>query len=141
MFEKSYEDRLTDWVLFRNSLETSQNPLQDTVDLYKKAPLVSFQVDPFDQSTWLTPWEILKENIYCDFVKILAICYTLQLTERFSQSEFEIHITHDEERSSTDYLLFIGDMCIGYDNDQPILIKNLPQHLIFDTSYRMPPLN
>lgn len=141
MFEKSYEDRLVDWISFRNSLEISENPLEDVVDFYKKAPIVSFQVDPFDQSTWLTPWEILKENLYCDFVKILAICYTLQLTERFSQQEFEIHIALDDKRSSTNYLLFIGDTCIGYDNDQPIPTTDLPENLIFDTSHRMPAIN
>lgn len=138
MFEKSYEDRLVEWISFRNSLETSENPLEDVVNFYKKAPIVSFQADPFDQNTWLTPWEILKENLYCDFVKILAICHTLQLTERFSHQEFEIHIAHDDKRSSTNYLLFIGDTCIGYDNNQPIPITDLPEDLIFDTSYRMP---
>ena len=38
MFDKKYEDRLTIWREFRNELETSADPLQDTIDFYNQAP-------------------------------------------------------------------------------------------------------
>ena len=89
MFSKKYDDRLKFWNDFRTKLETSPNPFQDTLDLYNQSPIVSIQVDPYDQSLWLDPWELINENQYCEFSKILGICYTLQLTDRFMNESFE----------------------------------------------------
>mgnify|MGYP000105311577 CR=1 FL=1 len=134
MFEKKFEDRLLEWKQFREQLETADNPLQSVVDFYNRAPLVAIQADPWDQSTWFDPWELLKENVYCPFVKILAICYTLQLTERFSQCQFQIHITQDEE--SIRYLLTVDDACVGYDS-KIVSFKNISQKLTVEKTYTM----
>lgn len=138
MFEKRYEERLLVWRKFRDKLETSDNPLQDVVDYYSMAPIVTIQTDPYTRSTWPTPWEILKENLYCDFVKILAICYTLQLCERFKGTRFEINIVRDNRKSITEYLLFVDDMCIGYDRQNIVPVADLPSSYVLETSYTMP---
>lgn len=140
MFNKKFEDRVRDWKLFRDSLESAQDPIRDTINFWNKAPLVNIAADPWDQSTWLGPWEIIEENIFCPFVKILAILYTLQLTDRFSQSEFEINITQDKENCETKYLLFVDGLCIGYDYSNPISVAELPKSLRIEKSYAMPSL-
>ena len=140
MFDKNYESRLVLWHEFREYIETSQNPIQDAIEFYRTAPLVSIQTDPYDRSTWPDPWEILRENLYCDFVKLLAICYTLQLTERFNGTECEIHIVRDDANSDTLFLLFIGDICVGYDYDKTVPVSDLPENLYFENSYLMPSL-
>jgi hypothetical protein len=140
MFDKKYDDRLRFWNQFRNSLETSENPIQDAIDFYKQVPMVSIQVDPYDPETWLNPWELLCENQYCDFSKILAICYSLQLTDRFMDEQFEIHIYTNNEESSTHYLLFIQQKVIGYDWSSIIETNDLPSNLESQQRYLMPPL-
>ena len=65
MFDKKYEDRLKAWNQFRISLETAKNPLEDSIEFYRRAPMVSIQVDPYEPDTWLNPWELLRENQYC----------------------------------------------------------------------------
>jgi hypothetical protein len=140
MFNKKLEDRMVEWRQLRDSLEKSDDPLQYTIDFFAKAPLVKIAADPWDRDTWLDPWELLAENSYCEFVKILAICYTLQLTDRFSQREFEINIVQDKENSETKYLLLVDGKCIGYDNSKPISISNLPKTLEIEKSYTMPSL-
>ena len=140
MFNKPFEERLVVWKSFRTALETSESPVEDCINFYNSVPLVSIQADPYDQSTWPTPWELIKENIYCPFVKVLAICYTLQLTERFSQSQFEIHITQDTEKSETKYLLYVDGLCIGYDHSKIIPVDILPKSVIIEKSYTMPSL-
>lgn len=112
MFNKPFEERLLVWKKFREQLEDSTNPIQDCIDFFKDAPLVNIQADAYDQSTWPDPWQMIEENFYCEFVKILAICYTLQLTDRFSRSNFEIHITQDQKRSETNYLLILDEWVI-----------------------------
>jgi hypothetical protein len=140
MFDKPYEQRLALWRSFRESLETADDPIQLTIDLFKRAPQVSIAADPYTQSTWPDPWETIKENSYCEFVKILAICYTLQLTDRFSHCRFEIHITQDKQRSSTDYLLFIDDRVVGLAGDTHVHRSQVPTTTVSEYEYPMPPL-
>jgi hypothetical protein len=140
MFDKKYSERLQVWRKFRESLETSNQPIDEVLEFYKCAPWVSMQVDPWDTSTWLGPWELMYENKYCEFSKILAICYTLQLTERFMADDFEIHICTDNKESSTYYLLFFQDKVIGYDWSTVIHRNELPSDLQSQQHYLMPPL-
>jgi hypothetical protein len=139
MFEKRYEKRLQIWRNFRDSLENSKDPIQDTIDFYKKAPLCNLAADPYDPSVWPDPWELLEENNYCEFVKILAICYTLQLTDVLSQASYSIHTTHDRDKSATYYLLFVDDRVIGYDGDTHVHKDKLPKSLQSQFMYTMPP--
>ena len=141
MFDKKYEERLLLWRDFRESLEISQDPLQDVVDYYSLAPIVNIQTDPYTQSLWPTPWEILRDNLYCDFVKILAISYTLQLCERFKDTRFEINIVRDDTRSSKEYHLIVDGMCIGYDQQYVVPVSKIPSNYVLETSYVMPKMN
>lgn len=140
MFNKPYEQRLALWRQFRLGLETAKDPIQDTIDLFATAPSVTIAADPYTPSTWPDPWETVKENVYCDFVKMLAICYTLQLTDRFSHSHFEIHITRDKERSSTDYLLFIDDRVVGLIGDTHVHRDQGPSSTVSEYTHLMPSL-
>lgn len=136
MFDKSIDDRLRAWVEFRNTLETSDNPIQDVVDLYDRAPLVNFQVDPYDQKNWPDPWTLLYENEYCDFAKILGIAATLKLTDRFSDTEMMIHIYTDREKSEVKYMLFINNKVVGYELGNVVDNNKIPSTMIFDISFQ-----
>ena len=140
MFEKKYEDRLVVWREFRNGLETASDPIQETIDFYNRAPKCVFAADPFTPSSWPDPWELLEENNYCSFVKILAICYTLQLTDVLSPVNYEIHITQDPKTSTTYYLLYVGDRVIGFHGDTHVAKDKLPKSLTSELEYSMPPL-
>ena len=126
MFDKKYEDRLVLWREFRDGLETSSDPIQEVIDFYNQAPSCLIAADPYTPSTWPTPWELLEENNYCSFVKILAICYTLQLTDVLSQASYEIHITRDNENSETYYLLYVDDIVIGFNGETHVHRSELP---------------
>ena len=141
MFNKKFEDRLEAWRSFRKTLETANDPIQDTISLYSQVKTGHFNADPYDQKTWLGPWELLEENSYCEFTRNLAICYTLQLTDRFSQEPFEIHIMRDDEQSCTYYLFIIANRVIGFDEDTHVDLASLPISLKSQQTYVMPPLH
>jgi hypothetical protein len=138
MFEKKYEDRLVVWREFRNGLETASDPIQETIDFYNRAPKCVFAADPFTPSSWPDPWELLEENNYCSFVKILAICYTLQLTDVLSQASYEIHITRDNENSETYYLLYVDDIVVGFNGDTHVHRSELPNTLRSELIHALP---
>tara|TARA_B110000881_G_scaffold188174_1_gene177980 strand:+ start:94 stop:519 length:426 start_codon:yes stop_codon:yes gene_type:complete len=138
MFEKRYEDRLIVWRQFRNGLESAQDPIQEAIDYYNQAPYCLIAADPFTPSSWPTAWEIIEENNYCPFVKILAICYTLQLTDVLSKAEYEIHITRDREKSATYYLLYVDDNVIGFDTETYVHRSKLPNTLRSELVHALP---
>jgi hypothetical protein len=135
MFDKKYEDRLRAWVDFRNQLESSNDPIQDTIDFYNRAPLVNIQVDPYDKNSWLDPWILLRENNYCNFALILGIAYTLQLTTRFSDTDFEIHICTNREKSEVKYLLYVSNQVIGYHRDRAVNTEVVPVSYVTEKKY------
>jgi len=141
MFYKQYEDRLQEWRDFRVTLETAEDPLQAAIDQYAQAPTVRIQTDPWDQDTWPSPWELILENQYCEFCKLLGICYSLQLTDKFSASTFEIHIEVDREEGRNYYLLYVDHQVIGYDERSYIHRTDLPKTLDSQLVYVMKPLN
>ena len=140
MFDKKYEERLSLWSTFRKTLEISNDPIQDAINFYREAPTVSIAIDPYTPITWPNPWELLEENNYCSFVKILAICYTLQLTDVLSQASYEIHITQDNKKSSTYYLLYVDDQVIGYNGETYVHKSELPNTLHSELVHSLQPL-
>jgi len=139
MYNKKYEERLTIWREFRDSLENSDSPFLDVLEFYSHIPVNRFTVDPWGQSTWPGPWQLLEENLYCEFSIVLGMCFSLQLTERFKGSNFEIHICTNNQKSETLYLLFVDDVCVNY-KGKVVLRKDLPDALYSQTQYTMPEL-
>ena len=138
MKQTEYEERLLEWSNFRKSLESSNDPLQDVIDYYNQFPQVSIHTDPYSKETWPDPWELIHENEYCEYCILLGMCYTLQLTDRFSGVKFEIHITLDEDNSHHYYLLHVGDRVLGYNKEKHINATEIKQNLISQSVFQMP---
>ena len=137
MFKLNYEDRLQEWSKFRQTLETSEDPFRDVIDFYNKIPMVSIHTDPWSKDSWPDPWQLILENQYCAFCIVLGQCYSLQLTERFSSSDFEIHIAIDRKKSDTYYMLWVDGKVLGYIADDYVLQENLPNTIEIQKSYTM----
>lgn len=137
MFSNRYEQRLAAWSTFRDNLEDSDDPFRDVIEFYKQAPYVSIHTDPWNQDTWPTAWELVHENQYDDFSRVLGMYYSLQLTERFKGSKFEIHIC-TVNNISHEYLLIVNDThVLGYEDDIAILRDQLPTEIQSQQIYDM----
>lgn len=139
MFKKPYEERLVLWRQFRDELEACKDPIQFAIDFYKDAPSVMLNADPWDQSTWPDPWELLQENMYCELTRVLGIGYSLQLTDCLNQSSFEIHIYTDSNRGYC-YLLSVDDYIVGWEENTYVSKQDLPQDLLSQHTYQLPSL-
>jgi len=123
----SYEERLHAWKKIRNDIEKSLNPIRDAFSVFAKLPLLTLQVDPWDQTTWPDPWMLIDTNQYCSFTQILLVAYTVQLTNLYNNQPFEIIIYQNHSCNSIiEYALKI-DKKIYYKpetNDTRITILN-----------------
>jgi len=118
--EIDYYSRLKSWNELRASLEDSDDPFGDLQRFYKEAPLISMAADPYDKLSWPDPWEQIEENIYCPFTVVLAMYYSLQLSRRFSDSKFEIHIGTDGNKEQILYFLRVNGRPIGLWDDEDV---------------------
>jgi hypothetical protein len=139
------EDRLSQqnlsaWYNLRQQLETAADPLGDVTNFFQRLPRVKRYTDPYDENTWPTPWELITENEYCDFNRILGMCYTLQLTERFKNCHPTINVAIDRINKTVYYLLLVEDKVYGYDDDW-INVKTLPKSLKSQKIYAMKTLH
>lgn len=137
IFFDTFENRVATWADLRKTLETHPDPLNHALAFWNKAPLSSMTCDPFDRSTWPRAWGMIEENDFCEFSKILALCYTFLLTDRFGNDTLHLTITTDRKEHEMLYLLYIGDYILGYDYHRPIHKDDLPKHLEIQVSYAM----
>lgn len=129
MVDKKFEDRLNIWRSLRDSLSTSNQPVQDVIDYWSNIPQGARNVDPYDQTTWPDPWEMIEENSYCEFTKILAIAYTLKLSNLYDNWQPIIKIGLDRTQSRLYYMLYLDDQVIGFDEEKSVHINELPKNI------------
>jgi len=122
MFSQSPEERLTDWKSFRDSLELSNDPLLDVINFWKSAPYVPYNhhVDPFNQRSWPTPWEIIIHNKYDDFTKALMIAWSLKYTKRFGKSDIQVRSMVDITRNTPYNIVSVDNKWILNYLDTPV---------------------
>lgn len=114
LFDLHGIERISAWKQFRNELEHSNDPLQQTVDLWCRAPFVNSFLDPNLPETWPGPWELVLDNKYDELGLALGQLYTLQLTDKFKQSRFDIlAVTSSDSLSETFVVLVDGEYLLN----------------------------
>lgn len=98
MFDTYGLERIRAWREFRNSLETSDNPLRDVAELWASAPFVNNYLVDYRPDEWPDPWQLILETDLDDLAIALGMCYSIKLTKRFSTAVCEIHKSaHDKK--------------------------------------------
>lgn len=126
-----FEDRLSVWHNFRLTIENHAAPLQEVINFWNRVSESRRNLDPYDQTTWPDPWEMVEENDYCDFTKILAVAYTFMLTESYKNCQPIIKIALDKKTHTVYYILLINDQIVGLDDDKGMYImQQEPKNLL-----------
>lgn len=137
MFDLSGNDKLAEWKKIRDRLEHCEFPLQEVVDLWSTAPFVANYIDPFNTKKWPDPWHLILDGRFDDLAICLGMLYTLQLTQRFMSSHYEIHMSIAPEiKDPAFYLLIDRSFVLNYTYKQVVdfdetIVKNTT--LLFST--------
>ena len=129
MFSEDTDVRLSEWSQFRKKLETSTDPLQDVAHFWARAPFIPYnrRVDPYNQRSWPTPWEIIVHNQYDDFTKALMMAWTLKLTDRFKRTQIEIKtIVNHEGNSFFNLVVVDGSIVLNYTDGMVVNQEDIP---------------
>jgi hypothetical protein len=116
VFNLYNNDRLTAWKQFRDSLETSNTPFDDVASFWSRAPFVSQYLNSQNPAEWPDPWTLIVDGRFDELAIVVGMLYTIKLTQRFMNSQFEIHTsTHPEEKESIYMLVIDNKYVINYE--------------------------
>ena len=91
MFNLYGNERLTEWKKFRDSLESCDDPLTRVAELWATAPFVNPYLDSNNPNEWPDPWHLVLDGKLDELAICLGMLYTIKLTQRFMDSDCEIH--------------------------------------------------
>jgi len=91
MFNLYGNERLIEWKKFRDSLESCSDPLTRVAELWATAPFVNPYIDPKNPNEWPDPWHLVLDSKLDELAISLGMLYTIKLTQRFMDSNCEIH--------------------------------------------------
>ena len=107
MFDSFGNERLIKWKEFRQYLELSSDPLLEVAQFWSKAPFINSFIDSTTPTNWPDPWHLVLDNRYDDLAIALGMLYTIKLTQRFMNSQFEIHMSMSAKEKSQKFFLII----------------------------------
>lgn len=138
VFDVYGNDRLTEWKGFRDSLESSDDPLKDVAELWSRAPFVSPYLDPQNPAEWPDPWHLILDLRLDELAIALGMLYTIKLTHRFIDTKCEIHMSMLPNKNDPSYLLIVDEKYVlnfEYKNVVGISdIENIKTNLIWSQS-------
>ena len=138
MFDASSNERLAKWKQFRDTLENSNSPLEDVAEFWSHAPFVSNFLDPQNPNSWPDPWHLIIDGRFDDLAIALGMLYTLQLTQRFIGSCFEIHMSIVSSNKQSEYWLVVDKLyALNYHYKEVVAVEriaNVPTTIIYASS-------
>ena len=105
MLGNKLEDKIKVWKDLRNRLEDHPRPFDMLVQFTNKLHVSSKKVNAFDPDSKIEPWHLIEKNEFTEYEIAQLIAYTLQLTDRFCDSNIEIHISKDTKKDNLVYLV------------------------------------
>lgn len=86
----SPDERLSSWRDFRKNLnfDDSNQAFHQVLKLWSSAPITAKMIDPLDQYTWPTVWEILHMGAVCENSTALGIGQTIYYADQTREVEF-----------------------------------------------------
>ena len=107
MFNLYGNERLTEWKKFRDSLESSDDPLTRVAELWATAPFVNPYLDSKNPNEWPDPWHLVLDNKLDELAISLGMLYTIKLTQRFIDTNCEIHMSMCSQNKHRQYMLVV----------------------------------
>ena len=102
------KQRIQRWRKLRKRIGEYSNlleQLQVVLDFWKTTPIGTRAIDPFDESTWSTPWEMLHQNDYDENVVSLGMAYTLH----YSNISCRLLLVQNVEKSDIKLIVLVDN--------------------------------
>lgn len=131
----SVEDRIDAWARFRRSLTLSLDPLNEVSKFWSNIKTIPYNraVDPYNQNSWPTPWEIIADNCYDEMTLAIMIGYTIKLIDKFANSSVEIRTLVDSTRTRLYNLVYVDDQFVlNYMRGEIVVTQDIPDSFFLE---------
>jgi len=131
----SVEDRIDAWARFRRSLTLSLDPLNEVSKFWSDIKTIPYNraVDPYNQNSWPTPWEIIADNCYDEMTLAIIIGYTIKLIDKFANSRVEIRTLVDSTRTRLYNLVYVDDQFVlNYMRGEIVVTQDIPDSFFLE---------
>jgi len=110
VFILDFHSRLKAWRELRLSLigQSTEQICKKTDEFWQQCPVAGYYLHPDDIEKWPDPWQLLNDNIYCDYSKALGMIYTLLLL-----GVEDVEFVEATDYSNNDVVLVLVD-CAKY---------------------------
>ena len=141
MLGNKLEDKIKVWKNLRNKLENHTRPFDVLVQYCNKLHVSAKKTNAWDPKAKIEPWHLIEKDEFTEYEIAQLMAYTLQLTDRFSSANIEIHISKDTQKDNLVYLVYLDrGIILGYYNEA-ITVDELPKHVVSQKIYKLPPLH
>ena len=141
MLGNKLEDKIKVWKNLRNKLEAHPRPFDALVQYCNKLNVSAKKTNAWDPKAKIEPWHLIEKDEFTEYEIAQLMAYTLQLTDRFSSANIEIHISKDTQKDNLVYLVYLDrGIILGYYNEA-ITVDELPKHVVSQKIYKLPPLH
>jgi|TARA_B110000438_G_scaffold298068_1_gene345565 hypothetical protein len=120
------KSRLKRWRELRKEIVEISNiekQLRVVIDFWKTTPLGTGAIDPYNESTWPNPWDLLNTNNYDENVVGLCIAYTLH----YSDIPCRILLVQNVENNEIKLIVLVDDLHILNYNYDTVDTKEVMQ--------------
>lgn len=139
LFLKSPEERLKLWKQFRKDLNnlTEMEQMFLTAKFWGQCPLVRYNFDWTDSSTWLTPWEMIYEGDICrNGVAYLMEQSLLLIGERWTNDRFKLVMLKDTQLADQFMVVIVDEKYVlNYSHGDIVLLEHIKDQCEFLETY------
>ena len=121
---------LASWLDLRTSMNI-RDSFQMVIDYWNAVPLTSHVgvLDPYYQTSWPTPWDIIARGKFDDFTKTVMIGYTFLLSLPYRNSTVEIRTYEDNIQNRLYNVAVLDNTWVFNLNDNnESHVSDIPEH-------------
>jgi hypothetical protein len=83
---------------------------------------------------------MIEENSYCEFTRLLAVVYTLKLSDLFTDWQPTFKVGLDKRQSRLYYMCILNDKVLGIDPEKSVDITQLSKNIHIQKIIELPEL-
>ena len=127
------ENELTaEWASLRNGLKSKElsEQLTDTARWWAQCPFTNWTCDPNDPSTWITPWEMFHEGVYCKTAIAIGMFLTLEYGG-ISTERLRLTMTRNKQDGERVLVVIVDDeYVLNYDHAEVTKLEEIEDCLV-----------
>jgi hypothetical protein len=124
-------DHLSNWAQFKRSAFS----FEEIAEYWSEIKTIPFnhKIDPYNYSSWPTPWDIVSDHVYDELTLAIVIGYTIKLIDKFKNCHVEIRTMVDSSRTRLYNLVYVdNNVVLNYERGCVVNAQDIPNSFFLE---------